>query len=365
MTSLNKNVNIYHGEANDAHKRINMIKIIVDAMGGDNSPFVNVEGAVKAVNAYSDLHVTLVGPQSQLNELLGKYKFDNKRLAILGAEDVITCNDRPTEAIRSKTESSLYKAYELLRSSDEYGGLVSIGSTGAILVGAITRLGRIKGVSRPALVPVVPTLSDGGLVALCDSGANAECYSYQIDQFATMGSYYLEKAFGVKNPRVGLLNIGTEENKGDNLRKETYQLLKQNKHVNFVGNAEARDYLSGKFDLIVCDGFSGNILLKATEGACLDTMKLVKGAMLKNLKTKIGALLLKKDLYAVKNKMDYNNYGGAALLGVTKTVVKGHGSSKSKAVFKCIEQAYNMEKSGLRVAITEGLKEETKDDNLA
>ncbi len=342
-----------------------MIKIIVDAMGGDNSPYVNVEGSVKALNKISDLHITLIGPENQLNELLDKYNYDKSRLDIVDATDVITCNDRPTDAIRNKKESSLYKAYELLRSSDEYGGLVSIGSTGAILVGAITRLGRIKGVSRPALVPVVPTLSGDGLVALCDSGANAECYSYQIDQFATMTSFYLEKAFGVKNPRVGLLNIGTEENKGDNLRKETYQLLKKNEHINFIGNAEAREFMSGNFDIIVCDGFSGNILLKATEGACMHTMKLFKNTLMKNLKTKICALFLKKEFRAVKHKMDYNNYGGAALLGVSKTVVKGHGSSKSKAVCKCIEQAYNMEKSGLRVAITEGLKEETKDDNLA
>lgn len=339
-----------------------MIKIIVDAMGGDNSPNVNVEGSVSALSKISDIEITLVGPEATLNDLLKNFDYDKTRLKIVNADDVITCNDKPTEAIRTKKESSLYKSYELLRTQD-YGGMVSIGSTGAILVGAITRLGRIKGVSRPALVPVVPTIEGDGIVALCDSGANAECFSNQINQFATMGSFYLEKAFGVKNPRVGLLNIGAEENKGDNLRKETYQLLKGNKHINFVGNAEAREYLSGKFDLIVCDGFSGNVLLKAIEGACMGVMKLVKHTFLKNLKTKIGALLLKKDLYAVKNKMDYNNYGGAALLGVSKTVVKGHGSSKGKSVFKCIEQAYTMEKSGLRTAITEGLKEETKEDD--
>ncbi len=339
-----------------------MIKIIVDAMGGDNSPNVNVEGSVSALSKISDIEITLVGPEATLNDLLKNFDYDKTRLKIVNADDVITCNDKPTEAIRTKKESSLYKSYELLRTQD-YGGMVSIGSTGAILVGAITRLGRIKGVSRPALVPVVPTIEGDGIVALCDSGANAECFSNQINQFATMGSFYLEKAFGVKNPRVGLLNIGAEENKGDNLRKETYQLLKGNKHINFVGNAEAREYLSGKFDLIVCDGFSGNVLLKAIEGACMGVMKLVKHTFLKNLKTKIGALLLKKDLYAVKNKMDYNNYGGAALLGVSKTVVKGHGNSKGKSVFKCIEQAYTMEKSGLRTAITEGLKEETKEDD--
>ena len=342
-----------------------MIKIIVDAMGGDNSPFVNVDGSLLALKEHDDLHITLVGPKKQFTELLQDKKYDASRLEIINADDVITCNDKPTEAIRTKKESSLYKSLELLRTDESYGGLVSIGSTGAILVGAITRLGRIKGVSRPALVPVVPTFNKTGVVALCDSGANAECYSYQIDQFATMGSFYLDCAFGVKNARVGLLNIGTEENKGDNLRKETYQLLKQNKHINFAGNAEARDFMSGKFDLIVCDGFSGNVMLKATEGACIGMMKLVKGALFKNIFTKIGALLVKGGLKEVKNKMDYNNHGGAALLGVNKTVVKGHGSSKAISVKICINQAYNMEKAGLREAITKGLQEETADDNLA
>lgn len=340
-----------------------MIKIIVDALGGDKSPYVNVDGAIMALEKIKDVEITLVGPENQLKEILATKKYDASRLKIVNATDEITCNDRPTEAIKTKKESSLYIAYELLRGDGGYGGMVSIGSTGAILVGAITRIGRIKGVSRPALVPIMPTIN-GGKIALCDSGANAECFANQINQFATMGSLYLEKACGVKRPRVGLLNIGTEENKGDNLRKETYQLLKQNPHINFVGNAEAREFLSGNFDLIVCDGFSGNVMLKATEGACMNTMKLVKGALYKNLKTKLAALLLKKDLYSVKDTMDYNNYGGAALLGVKKTVVKGHGSSKPLSVYKCIEQSYNIEKSGLLETIKIGLQEETKDDGI-
>lgn len=338
-----------------------MIKIIVDAMGGDNSPYVNVEGSLLALKNYEDLEITLVGPEEKLKEILKKEKYDANRLFIVNADDVIDCNDKPTEAIKKKKESSLVKSYELLRSDENYGGMVSIGSTGAILVGAIMRLGRIKGVSRPALVPVLPTFSGDNIVALCDSGANAECFDFQIDQFATMGSFYLQKAFGIQNPRVGLLNIGTEEAKGDGLRKSAYQLLKQNKHINFVGNMEARDFLSGDYDLVVCDGFSGNILLKSTEGACVGMMKLIKGALYKNFKTKIGALLVKDELYKVKGKMDYNEQGGAALLGVKKTVVKGHGGSKGKSVFKCIEQAYVMEKSGLRKAITEGLSEQTDD----
>ncbi len=338
-----------------------MIKIIVDAMGGDNSPYVNVEGAVSALKNYEDLEITLVGPEARLRELLAKEEYDEKRLSVVNATDVIDCNDKPTEAIKKKPESSLVKSYDLLRTNDDYGGMVSIGSTGAILVGAIMRLGRIKGVSRPALVPVLPTFSGDNIVALCDSGANAECFDYQIDQFATMGSFYLQKAFGIKNPRVGLLNIGTEEAKGDGLRKSAYQLLKQNKHINFVGNMEAREFLSGDYDLVVCDGFSGNILLKSTEGACVGMMKLMKGALYKNFKTKIGALMVKNEMYEVKAKMDYNEQGGAALLGVKKTVVKGHGGSKSTSVFKCIEQAYIMEKSGLRKAIIEGLSEQSDD----
>lgn len=332
-----------------------MIKIIVDAMGGDNSPNVNVEGSLSAINTIKDLEVTLVGPEDTINNLLLGKSYDHDRLKVINATEEITCHDKPTEGFRTKKDSSLYKAYELLRTDDSYGGLVSIGSTGAVLVGAVMRLGRIKGVSRPALLPIVPTMK-GGIVGVLDSGANAECTPQQLNQFATMGSLYMEKSFGIKNPKVALLNIGTEEEKGDTLRKDAYQLLKNNQTINFVGNMESRDFLSGDYDLVVCDGFAGNILIKSTEGACTEILKLVKGAFLKNLKTKISALLLKKEMKEIKNRMDYNNHGGAALLGVNKTVIKGHGSSKALSVFKCIEQAYNMESSGLRSAITEGLK---------
>lgn len=341
-----------------------MIKLIVDAMGGDLSPDVNVEGSLLALENLKDVSITLVGPENKINELLKDKKYDSERLSVINADDVISCNDKPTEAMRVKKESSLYKAYELLRTDDSYGGMVSIGSTGAVLAGAVMRLGRIKGVSRPALVPILPTFKGDNVVALCDAGANAECFAYQLEQFAVMGSYYLEKAFGIKNPRVGLLNIGTEENKGDEMRKEAYNLLSSNENINFVGNLEARDFLSGDYDLVVCDGFTGNVLLKSTEGACVGMMKLIKGALYKNFKTKIGALLVKNELYEVKGKMDYNEQGGAALLGVKKTVVKGHGGSKKTSVYKCIEQAYVMEKSGLREAISDGLVAESKTAKL-
>lgn len=331
-----------------------MINVIVDTLGGDKGPVVNIEAAVKAVNSISDLTVLLCGDKTEIEKQLLCYDFDKNRVEVIHAPDVISCNDKPTEAIKHKTESSLYRSFELLRTRDDVGALVSTGSTGAILVGAVLRLGRIRGVKRPAFCPILPTVN-GKITAICDSGANAECTPDMLEQFALMGSLYLEKAFGVKNPKVALLNIGVEEEKGDTLRKEVYSRLSNNDKVNFGGNMEARELLGGEYDLVVCDGFSGNVLLKSTEGACLELLTLLKGTFYKNLKNKIGALLVKKDVTEIKNLLDYNKYGGAVLLGAKKTIVKGHGSSKTESVFHCIEQAYNMEKSGLREAIAQNI----------
>ena len=328
-----------------------MIKIVVDAMGGDHSPVVNVKGVVKALNEIDDLSVVLVGDEAQLNPLLDAEKYDKTRLQVLHASEVISCNDKPTEAIKNKKDSSMSKAFELLRTDVDTRALVSIGSTGALLAGAVLRVGRIRGVKRPAFCPILPTVIPNQIVAICDSGANVDCDPLYLQQFAVMGSLYLQKAFGIETPRVALLNIGVEEEKGDALRKETYQLLKNTSSINFVGNMESRDLLTGEFDLVVCDGFAGNVLLKSTEGACLELMKLMKKSMMSSFKSKIGALLIKKKMYDLKNMMDYNNYGGAVLLGASKTVVKGHGSSKDIAVYNCIKQAYNMEKNNLVEAI--------------
>ena len=211
---------------------------------------------------------------------------------------------------------------------------------------------RIKGVKRPAFCPLLPTMNHG-IVGVCDSGANVDCTPLYLQQFAIMGSLYMEKAYGIKSPKTALLNVGTEEEKGDLLRKETYQLLKETPSVNFVGNMESRDLLSGSYDLVVCDGFSGNVLIKSTEGACLELLKLLKSTFMASFKNKLGALLLKKDIMNIKSFMDYNNYGGAVLLGCSKTIVKGHGSSKAAAVYNCVKQAYNMEKNNLCEAISE------------
>lgn len=332
----------------------NMIKIVVDAFGGDNSPSVNVEGTVKALGALEDLSVVLVGDENKLADELANKTYDKNRLTIVHAPDVIDCNDKPTEAIKQKKDSSMVRAYEILKTDPEAVAMVSLGSTGALLAGAVLRIGRIKGVKRPAFCPILPTMQ-GGLVGICDSGANVDCDSVYLQQFALMGSLYMKKAYGVENPRVALLNIGVEEEKGDALRKETYGLLNSTEQINFVGNMEARELLHGDVDLVVCDGFSGNVLLKSTEGACLEMMKMLKKTFMSSFSAKLGALLLKKRIYEIKDTMDYNNYGGAVLLGANKTIVKGHGSSKTEAVFQCIKQAYNMEKGNIRSAIAEAI----------
>ena len=334
-----------------------MIKIVVDAYGGDNSPLVNYEGTLKALQNLPEVEIVLVGNQEEIENFFADKQYDKSRLTILHAPDAITCHDKPTEAIKTKKESSLYKAFELMRNDPTARALVSIGSTGAVLAGAVLRVGRIKGVRRPAFCPILPTVQNG-LVSICDSGANVDCYPIYLQQFAIMGSLYMQKAYGVENPRVALLNIGAEEEKGNQLAKDTYQLLKQTHNINFVGNMEGREVLDGNVDVVVCDGFDGNVLLKSTEGACLNMLKLVKRAFMANLVSKMGALLLKKEVMKLKSLMDYNNYGGAVLLGANKTIVKGHGSSKSEAVYQCIKQAYTMEQNNLCEAIRQAMTEQ-------
>lgn len=329
-----------------------MIKVVVDAYGGDNSPKVNVVGAVAALKEIEDLEIVLVGNQPTLESLLQDEIYDKARLSIVHAPDVISCNDKPTEAIRTKKESSMAKSFEIMRNDKDARAMVSLGSSGALLAGAVLKVGRIRGVKRPAFCPVLPTMA-GSLVGICDSGANVDCEPQYLQQFAVMGSLYLQKAYGVKSPKVALLNVGVEEEKGDALSKEAYKLLENSQNVNFVGNMESRNLLSGEFDLIVCDGFAGNVLLKSTEGACSQLMKMIKKAMMSSFSSKIGALLVKKQLYKVKDLMDIGNYGGAVILGTTKTIVKGHGNSEAKAVYNCIKQAYKMEHNNLCQSIGE------------
>ena len=319
-----------------------MVKIIVDCFGGDHSPEANIDGAIAALKNFDDLHIILTGDEATLKARLAECEYPADRIEIVHASQVIDCNDKPTDAIRMKRDSSMMKGIMMLRDDDSIAGLVSAGSTGALETGALVRVGRLSGVIRPAFCPVLPTMN-GGIVGICDSGANVEVQPDMLRQFAVMGSIYMETVYSVKNPRVALLNVGVEAEKGDALRQEAYKLLSETENLNFVGNMESRDLLSGKYDLVVCDGFSGNVLVKTTEGTALELLKKLKQSIFSRTIYKIGALFMKKMFADMKAFMDYQNYGGSVLIGTSKVVVKGHGSSKARAIEKCIEQAYRME----------------------
>lgn len=331
-----------------------MIKIAVDCFGGDHSPVAQVDGSLLALEYFSDLSLILAGDEELLREALKGKTYDEGRLSILHAPEVVGCHEKPTDAIRLKKESSMMKTIRLLREDDTVAGIVSMGSTGALVAAATLRLGRLRNVIRPAFCPILPTMN-GGVVGVCDSGANVDITPDYLQQYAVMGSLYLENVYGVKKPRVALLNIGVEAQKGDDLRKKAYELLSQTPNINFVGNMESRDFLSGKFDLVVCDGFSGNVLLKSTEGALLEMLGKLKKDIHSKLINKLGAIFLYKMFQEEKDFMNYQNYGGSVLLGTAKVVVKGHGSSKATAVLKCIEQAYRMELNSLTQKTEEAL----------
>ena len=276
-------------------------------------------------------------------------------MSILHAPDVITCEEEPTVAVRRKPESSICVAFKELKENPEASAFVSAGSTGAVLVGATLKLGRIKGVNRPALSPIMPTAIDGKNVILLDSGANADCKCINLVQFAVMGAVYAE-ALGVKEPKVALLSNGSEDEKGNMLNHEAFPILKKLKGINFVGNVEARDILSGEYDVIVTDGFSGNVAVKGVEGAIKMFMKVMKNAIYSSLSGKIGGLFLKKTFKNLMKKLDYNNHGGALFVGVNKPVIKAHGSSKRAAFKAAVLQASEYATFDISEKITEKLE---------
>ena len=323
-----------------------MIKILIDCFGGDNCPQAPVEGALAALSKNPELYVMLCGDEALLQKELEGKAYDKSRVEIVHAPEVIGCDEKPTDVVRLKRNSSMMKAIILLRDRDDISAMVSTGSTGALVTGALVRLGRIPGVIRPAFCPILPTM-DGGIVGICDSGANVEVTPAHLRQFAIMASLYMENVYGVEKPRVALLNVGKEAEKGDETRQEAYKLLEKTEGLNFVGNMESRDLLSGNYNVVVADGFSGNVLVKTTEGTALELLKKLKKEIFSRTIYKIGALLMKKMFTDMKEFMNYQNYGGSVLLGTSKVVVKGHGSSKAVAVEKCIEQAYRMEVSKL------------------
>ncbi len=329
--------------------------ILIDAFGGDNAPEEVIAGSIDALNEKDGFKAVFVGQEEIIKKLLKNYTYDKERVAIIDAPDVITCEEEPTVAVRRKPNSSICVAFKTLKEDPNAGAFVSAGSTGAVLVGATLKLGRIKGVNRPATSPILPTLIDGKNVILLDSGANADCKSINLLQFAMMGAAYAE-AMGVKEPKVALLSNGTEDEKGNMLIHETLPLLKQLKGVNFVGNIEGRDILTGEYDVVVSDGFSGNIALKAIEGTVSMLLKTIKNGINSSLKSKIGGLLLKDVFKDLKKKLDYNNHGGALFLGVNKAVIKAHGSSKRKAFKAAVLQAAHYATFDISNKITEKLE---------
>jgi glycerol-3-phosphate acyltransferase PlsX len=332
-----------------------MFKVVVDAFGGDNAPKEIVKGAVLAANENADIFITLVGKENEIEELLKENNFTGNNIEILHASEVIDNNEQPTLAIRKKTDSSLVKAFDLIRNGEDYAGFVSAGSTGAVLTGAVLKLGRIKGISRPALCPILPTIN-GGVVGIIDVGANMDTKPVNLIHFALMGVAYLKNVFGVKNPRVALLNVGVEEKKGNELTKETFGLLQQLEGINFVGNMESRDLLSGKIDLVVCDGFAGNVLLKSTEGAVYNLLKLLKKEIKSSFFSKIGYLFMKKTFKNLKTTLDYSDKGGAVFLGCKNIVVKSHGSSKADSIKASIMQVVEMKKAQVVETIESSLQ---------
>ena len=326
------------------------IKVAVDAMGGDNAPVETVKGAVEAVNESGKIRVYLVGQQDALEKELARYTYQKEQIEVVHASEIIETAEPPVMAIRKKKDSSLVKALNLVKDGT-CDAFVSAGSTGATLVGGQVIVGRIKGVERPPLAPLIPTAA--GCSLLIDCGANVDARASHLVQFARMGSIYMEYVMGVKNPRVGLVNIGAEEEKGNALVKETFPLLKNCPDINFIGSVEARDVPAGAADVVVCEAFVGNVLLKTYEGVGLTLISKVKEGMMTSLRSKIGALLVKPALKTTLKAFALEQYGGAPLLGLKGLVVKTHGSSKANEIKNSILQCITFTEQKINEKIRE------------
>ncbi|MDO5396565.1 MAG: phosphate acyltransferase PlsX [bacterium] len=310
------------------------MKIIIDAMGGDNAPAAQIEGAVRAVNELG-VDIIFVGKEETVRGELKKYDYPEEKVSVVNADEVITNHEEPAKAVRSKKNSSIVVAAGMLRNG-EADALLACGNTGAILASGLLVVGRIKGILRPALATTLPTAK--GPKLLIDAGANTNCKAENLVQFGIMGSIYMKNVFDIDNPTVGLISNGEEEGKGDELTKAAYPMMKE-AAFNFIGNIEGRDVMEGTADVMVCDGFVGNVILKTVEGMGYVMGNLVKDMFMKNLATKLGGLLALKGVKQLKQTMDYRSYGGAPLLGTKKPVIKGHGSSDAKAVYNAVVQA--------------------------
>ena len=331
------------------------VRVVLDAMGGDHAPEEMIKGAVEAVNEKNNIHVLLVGQEDVISEELEKYTYPKERMEIVHASEVIETAEPPVMAIRKKKDSSIVVGMNMVKNG-EADAFVSAGSSGAILVGGQVIVGRIKGIERPPLAPLIPTKN--GVSLLIDCGANVDARPSHLVQFAKIGSIYMENVMGVKNPRVGLVNIGAEEEKGNALVKETFPLLKECKELNFIGSVEARDIPQGVCDVIVCEAFVGNVILKLYEGVGATLISKVKQGMMTSLRSKIGALLVKPALKETLKSFDASQYGGAPLLGLNGLVVKTHGSSKAVEVNNSILQCVQFTKQEINQKIRENIRKE-------
>jgi phosphate acyltransferase len=311
------------------------MKIAIDAMGGDKAPKEIVYGAMKAVEEYSDIHITLVGDENKINNHLKQHD----RISVLHTEEVILGTDEPVRAVRRKKNASMVLAAGLVADGNA-DACISAGNTGALMAAGLFVVGRIDGIERPALSPTLPTIGGAGFLLL-DVGANVDAKPEHLLQYAIMGSIYSEKVRGIDRPRVGLLNIGTEEKKGNDLTKQTFELLKK-ADLNFIGNVEARDLLEGVADVVITDGFTGNMVLKTIEGTALSMFKMLKTTLMSSMKSKLAAAVLKPEFGKLKNTMDYSEYGGAGLFGLKAPVIKAHGSSNAQSIFSAIRQTREM-----------------------
>ena len=333
------------------------MRIAIDAMGGDNAPFEIVKGAVLAARELDD-EIILVGGEPVLRAELARYEADKPlpNISIVHASEVIGGDEHPVQAVRHKKDSSVVVAADLVRDG-KADALISAGNTGALMASALFHIGRIEGVERPAIVAPIPNLGVEGFSLLVDAGANAECRPSHLECFAKMGSVYMKRAYGVSSPRIGLINNGTEEGKGAALQKETYELLKVS-GLNFIGNVEARDIPKGAADVLVCDGFTGNIILKLIEGTTWSLLKQIKNVMKKNPKTMLGGAMLKGDIQELRDQFDYSKYGGSPILGVKGLVIKIHGSSNCNTVSTAVIRAASMSEYDMVSEIEGALRSE-------
>lgn len=333
-------------------------RVVLDAMGGDNAPDEIVKGAVEAVNARDDIQILLTGQEDVIRKSLSGYTYPEEQIRIVHASEVIETAEPPVMAIRRKKDSSIVVGMNLVKKK-EADAFVSAGSSGAVLVGGQVIVGRIKGVERPPLAPLIPTAK--GVSILIDCGANVDARPSHLLQFAKMGSIYMEHVVGKKNPTVGIVNIGAEEEKGNALVKETFPLLKACSDIHFVGSVEAREIPAGAVDVIVCEAFTGNVILKLYEGLAGTLMKKLKAGMMTSLRSKIGALLVKPALKSTLKEFDSSEYGGAPLLGLEGLVVKIHGNSTSKevcnSIIQCVTFREQQINEKIRAAITETLSD--------